>query len=882
MANYKFKSIQTYSSDEWMSGSTKKYRNVFERDEVNYLRVEFAFFNKLFDENDWNCKVELKAFDITLPNEKKELCNLDSQKTISKDENIFYLRDGWGNKEYGTYWKKGKYLWEAYIDGVLAGSHEFFINEIGLVTKTQNPYFSVEYLKLYPGGYEGWETPKDKRKYLTKINRNTTQYLWVEFRIKNLSNLEYNYELFFNFYDDAGQKKGQVTREGKIEPGKPEFTYTFDAGWGNETAGSWKDDKYTVEVIFMDTLIAAVTFESGEEDVEGIPELISTIEQTISATGATTKTGTTGTSKGNEEETKTLEDLLTELDALIGLDSVKKSIRENIDYLKFAKLRQEKGFKDSSKISLHSIFTGNPGTGKTTVVKMLGKIYQKMGLLSKGHVHEVDRTALVGEFIGQTAPRTKKAIEEARGGILFIDEAYSLARSGEDSKDFGKEVIEVLLKEMSDGKGDIAIIGAGYPKEMEDFINSNPGLKSRFSHYFHFDDYLPEELYAIAVYAAKNKEVKLMADADNFLKEQLIEAYRKRDDSFGNARFVHGIVEEAKMNMGIRLMKLPNINDLSKEDFEIITLEDLRPIFAANERKKLKLAVNDKHLQEAMSELNELVGMDNIKQEVNELVKLVRFYNDIGKDVMNKFSLHSIFTGNPGTGKTTLARIIGKIYKALGLLERGHVVEVDREGLLAGYVGQTAIKTADRIDEAMGGILFIDEAYALSDGMDKNNFGQEAIEVILKRMEDQRGKFGVIAAGYPDNMSKFVEANPGLKSRFDKTFHFYDYLPEQMMLISKFMLHKEGLKANEEAEEHMLEYFTNLYEQRDKFFGNARSVRQMVVEAVKNQNLRMASLEAAGRTPKELETLKLEDVSEFVFEKVETQKPSLGFRFHQA
>ncbi|HEY1040403.1 MAG TPA: AAA family ATPase, partial [Bacteroidia bacterium] len=878
----KFKSIQTYSSDEWMSGSTKKYRNVFEKDEVNYLRVEFAFYNKLFDENDWECKIELKAFDVTLPNEKKELCNLDSQKKISKDENIFYLRDGWGNKEYGTYWKKGKYLWEAYIDGVLAGSHAFFVNEIGVVSKSQNPYFSVEHLKLYAGGYEGWETPKEQRKYLTKINRNTTQYLWVEFRIKNLTNLEYNYELFFNFYDDAGQKKGQVTREGKIDPGKLEYTYTFDAGWGNETAGSWKDDKYTIEVIFMDTLVAAATFDCGEEEIEGVPELISTIEQTISATGATHKTAVSGTSTQGEEDSKTLEDLLGELDALIGLDSVKKSIRENIDYLKFAKLRQEKGFKDSSKISLHSIFTGNPGTGKTTVVKMLGKIYQKMGLLSKGHVHEVDRTALVGEFIGQTAPRTKKAIEEARGGILFIDEAYSLARAGEDSKDFGKEVIEVLLKEMSDGKGDIAIIGAGYPKEMEEFINSNPGLKSRFSHYFHFDDYLPEELHAIANYAAKNKEVVLTPDADNYLKEQLTEAYRKRDNSFGNARFVHGLIEESKMNMGIRLMKLPNVNELTKEDFEVITLEDLRPIFAANERKKLKLKINDKHLQEAMNELNELTGMDNIKQEVNELVKLVRFYNDIGKDVVNKFSLHSIFTGNPGTGKTTLARIIAKIYKALGLLERGHVVEVDREGLLAGYVGQTAIKTADRIEEAMGGILFIDEAYALSDGNDRNNFGQEAIEVILKRMEDSRGKFGVIAAGYPDNMAKFVESNPGLKSRFDKTFHFFDYLPEQMLQIARFMLGKEGLKMDEAAEKHLSEYFKTLYETRDKFFGNARTVRQVVGEAVKNQNLRMASMDPSMRNPKELETLKLEDVEEFVIVKQEQQKSTLGFRFHQA
>ncbi|MDQ3018084.1 MAG: AAA family ATPase, partial [Bacteroidota bacterium] len=160
----------------------------------------------------------------------------------------------------------------------------------------------------------------------------------------------------------------------------------------------------------------------------------------------------------------------------------------------------------------------------------------------------------------------------------------------------------------------------------------------------------------------------------------------------------------------------------------------------------------EKILQEALDDLNALTGLENIKNEVNEMVRLVKFYQETGKDVLNKFSLHSVFTGNPGTGKTTVARILSRIYKGLGILAKGHLVEVDREGLVAGYVGQTAIKTGEKINEAMGGVLFIDEAYSLAQERGSPyDFGGEAIQIILKRMEDMRGKFVVIVAGYTDN-----------------------------------------------------------------------------------------------------------------------------------
>lgn len=868
---FKFKSLSAYSSDEWMANSTKRYRTIFDRAETSYLRFELALYNKLFDEEDWSAKVSVRCEQV-LSTGNVNICTLDSELKVNKDENIFYVRDGWGTPNLGSFWKKGIYQWVALIDGIMVGSQRFFVEDVGMVTKNTNPYFSIEHVKLYHGDVDGWN--QRDRKYLKTFNKEQTQYVWAEIKIKTQTNIAFNYELFLNYVDDAGQHKAHQVKSGYIDSDKKDYSYTLDLGWGNAIPGSWKDDKYVLELVFMDVLIGAVTFECKDVEEEGDMQLISSIDQTIAINA-----GSSSNIAGNtiDPAEKTLEELLKEVDSLIGLESVKKSIHENITYLKFTKLRKEKGFDDGSVLSLHSVFTGNPGTGKTTIVKKLGKIYQKMGLLSKGHVYEVDRSVLVGEYIGQTAPKVKKAIDEARGGILFIDEAYALARSGEDSKDFGKEVIEILLKEMSDGKGDIAIIVAGYPKEMNIFIDSNPGLKSRFSDYFHFEDYMPDELFQIAQYAAEQKQLIITEEAQFYLQEQLTDAYRKRDSSFGNARFVNAVIEEAKQDMGLRLMKSEDMNALTKEDLSTITLEDLKNVFVFSEKKKLKLSVNEKELNVALGELNELVGLENIKQDISELVKLIRFYNETGKDVINKFSLHSVFTGNPGTGKTTLARIIAKIYKSLGLLERGHVVEVDREGLVAGYVGQTAIKTKEKVEEAMGGVLFIDEAYALSeDG--PTGFGKEAIEVILKRMEDKRGQFGVIVAGYPDNMHRFVEMNPGLKSRFDKTYSFQDYNIEQLLTIAGQLFKKEGLEPTQEAMDHLNSYFTSLIDKKDKYFGNARTVRQTVSECVMKQNLRMASIARNDRRADDLVQVTIDDVKHLVVGESDSRS-SLGFRF---
>lgn len=251
---------------------------------------------------------------------------------------------------------------------------------------------------------------------------------------------------------------------------------------------------------------------------------------------------------------------------------------------------------------------------------------------------------------------------------------------------------------------------------------------------------------------------------------------------------------------------------------------------------------NGKSYDELLAELDNLIGLDNVKQEVRTMANLVR----IGKIRESRGleqperSLHMIFSGNPGTGKTTVARLIAQIYQALGVLSSGHLVETDRSGLVAGYVGQTALKTAAVIEEAMGGVLFIDEAYALANKGSDNDFGQEAIETVLKAMEDNREDFVVIAAGYTDLMEKFINSNPGLRSRFTQTLVFEDYDGKQLYDIFCKMCSDAKMTMTAEADENMKTYFADLFENRDENFANARDVRNIFEKVLARQANRLA------------------------------------------
>lgn len=268
----------------------------------------------------------------------------------------------------------------------------------------------------------------------------------------------------------------------------------------------------------------------------------------------------------------------------------------------------------------------------------------------------------------------------------------------------------------------------------------------------------------------------------------------------------------------------------------------------------------EQDLESILSELNELIGLESIKEEIAGLINLIKVRKlREEKDLpILPMSFHLVFSGNPGTGKTTVARIVSKIYKNLGVISKGNLVEVDRSGLVAGFVGQTAIKTREVIDSAKGGVLFIDEAYSLTPGSSQSDYGSEAIEVLLKAMEDQRGDLVVIVAGYTNEMEDFLNSNPGLKSRFNKFIHFSDYTPEELLDIFILISKKHGYRLTDDAKEELEKLISHVYDNRTENFANARITRNMFESVIQYQANRVIEIEEPSRD--ELQEITIEDI----------------------
>ena len=531
--------------------------------------------------------------------------------------------------------------------------------------------------------------------------------------------------------------------------------------------------------------------------------------------------------RGYVPEERSLEDILGDLDHYIGMDEVKHAVREIALTVHNNIERAQRGLGEQEKMGIHIVLTGNPGTGKTTIARKLGEILESIGYLDSGHVVEVDRSKMVSPYQGETPKVVDSLCDKAMGGILFVDEAYTLAplsQSGErDSQ--GAQALEQLMKRMEDDRGKFVVIAAGYRTEMENLFRINVGFRSRFSYFLNIDDYTPDQLYQIMEVFAQEKKYHFASDAKELALKMITEIYNAREKDFANGRTIRQLFDKIVAKQAERLQNV-DISTLSNEQLMTITVDDI-PYEAPQ-------VVN---YTDCLAKLDGMVGLASVKKEISNLTAFLNL--QIRRGESNTFQgKHYVFTGNPGTGKTTVARIMADVFRSLGILSRGQLIEADRSKLVAGYSGQTAIKTNQLIDSAMGGVLFIDEAYTLKSN-DQDSFGSEAIDTLLKRLEDDRGKFICIVAGYTDNMHDFIDTNPGLKSRFTQTIHFEDYTPDELTQIFINLAHSKKFTVDEETRNAIHRQFEQLYLRRDKNFGNAREARRIFDQAVEKQSQRL-------------------------------------------
>ena len=534
--------------------------------------------------------------------------------------------------------------------------------------------------------------------------------------------------------------------------------------------------------------------------------------------------------KGYVPEERSVEDILKDLDKYIGMDEVKAAVREIAYAVKNSVERAERGLGEQEKMSMHIILTGNPGTGKTTIARKLGEILAAIGYLDSGHVVEVDRAKMVSPYQGETPKVVDRLCDKAMGGILFVDEAYTLAPISQagDRDNQGAQALEKLMKRMEDDRGKFVVIAAGYRMEMDNLYRINPGFRSRFNYFLNIEDYTPEQLYEIMLVFAKEKKYIFSEQAEALTKKMITVMYKSRDKDFANGRTMRSLFDQICKKQAQRLQG-ENISTMSNE--ELMTIEDQDIPYEAPQ------AVD---YTECLKKLDGLVGLGGVKKEISNLAAFLNL--QIKRGETNTFQgKHYVFTGNPGTGKTTVARIMADVFKTLGIVSRGQLVEADRAKLVAGYSGQTAIKTNQLVDQALGGVLFIDEAYTLKSN-DGDSFGAEAIDTLLKRLEDDRGKFICIVAGYTDQMHDFIDSNPGLKSRFTQTIHFDDYTPDELTQIFINLAKGKSFTIDEDTEAAIHREFEQLYLRRDKNFGNAREARRIFDGAVERQSQRLVKL----------------------------------------
>ena len=551
----------------------------------------------------------------------------------------------------------------------------------------------------------------------------------------------------------------------------------------------------------------------------------------------------------------------------IGLEEVKAQVQKLVDTLEFDKKTED--YLEKEIPNLHMVFTGPAGSGKTMMAHAIANIFHTLGVLDKNKlrdknkpVHVVNGTELFGRFVGDEEAKVKNAVHSAIGGVLLIDEAYAIF----DSKGgYGKDVVATFLTELEEHKHELSVIFAGYPKEMNDFLKMNPGLLSRIGHKFSFDNYKPEELLEMLMRKIK----KIGFEVNEETKEKMLDVIEEASkyEDFGNGRFIDNLYASIREEHASNTKK-----EINKEVLQTLTKDDVT-------KKILKELMNPDHITNTAKKgmkLEDLVGLEKVKEQIEELKNLLEFSNKSGISLEElDINLNMAFVGNPGTGKTTVANFVSDLYSKLGLIKTNKVISVSATDLIAGYVGQTGTKTRDVIESAKGGVLVIDEAYALM--ADKNGAGadyaRQCFAEILLAMDKK--DVVIIFAGYKDEMKEFLDYNPGTSSRLGTIMEFEDYTKEQLTEITLRCLHKIGFSTNEDIGEKIQE----VHEKALKYpkFGNARFAEKLSQNIIRTHanNCRYEN------DPKKLLKISPEDVTSAILIGLTgysvQKKPQIGF-----
>lgn len=578
------------------------------------------------------------------------------------------------------------------------------------------------------------------------------------------------------------------------------------AAFGDFCGQQWTKGSYRLELQWQGSMVMNAVFKVGDIDVDSEydPKLI--IKKPLVVQDNV---------PGNS---------LARLEKMAGLKGVKDKVHSLMNFHNLQKRREEAGLP-VKRPALHARFLGNPGTGKTTVARLLGQIYKEMGLLSSGHVVLEERKNLIGRYYDSEGQAVDNALNRAKGGILLIDEAYNLYVESDD-KDPGRRILEYLLTALADENNrDWMLILAGYPKEMKAMLESNPGIESRVSEIFEFEDLNVEELLQVAELYCDDNKYELSEDARERLKAVITRDVAAKDKNFGNGRYVNKLMETAiNTRMASRLSKI-----VSPTYDQLVTIEaDDIPIDAADAERIASDGFDDKAIDDALKRLDSLVGLSKVKSAIHNFVNISRFLNSQGERIRGKGLLKWNFTGNTGTGKSTVAQILADILKGMNLIQNSVLTEVKGEEIfnVSDYECNEVIRAA--VKKSRRGVLFIDgDAPEFRSSQYRMTSEQIRFKLATLASEDNASGALIISECSSPNLSiaNSLAAN-GIYD-FDHTFIFDDYSADELYGILLQCLSKQKTAVSEEAEVILREYISNLCANRELSFANARTMKNL-------------------------------------------------------